>query len=117
MTKCNLAHLMKKIIQKNICAGLIYSHGFTLMMIISIGLGISKGIRSVYTALVIPGYVPLHKLGSATGLQMVMNGIFLLIFGPLLGNIYNIQCCICFDCTSNSDLHFREDKGRKQKLR
>lgn len=57
------------------------------MIAVAFGLGISKGIRSVYTALVIPGYVPLHKLASATGLQMVMNGILLLICGPLLGTL------------------------------
>jgi hypothetical protein len=48
-------------------------------------LGVCKGFRTVYMTLVIPNYVPLDKLPSSTGLQTVLNGIFLLIGGPLLG--------------------------------
>lgn len=35
--------------------------------------------------LVVPSYVPLHKLASASGIQMLINGIFMLCAGPILG--------------------------------
>lgn len=54
-------------------------------------LGITKGIRSVYTALILPTYVPLQKLASATGLQMVINGLMLGISGPVLGEIHDFR--------------------------
>lgn len=68
--------------------GLIYSYSFFSLVVVTFGLGVTKGIRSVYTALVMPTYVPLHKLSSATGLQMVNNGLLYFLFGPLMGNIY-----------------------------
>lgn len=35
--------------------------------------------------LVIPSYVPLDRLATASGMQMILNGIFLLVGGPLIG--------------------------------
>lgn len=36
-------------------------------------------------ALVIPSYVPLHRLPAASGLQLLFAGFFYLIAGPLVG--------------------------------
>lgn len=55
------------------------------MLVVCLFLGISKGIRTVYMTLVIPTYVPIERLASASGLQMVTNGLFLLILGPVVG--------------------------------
>lgn len=52
---------------------------------IAVALGIAKGVRTVYMNLVIPTSVPLERLAAASGLQMVVNGIFILIGGPILG--------------------------------
>lgn len=71
---------------------------FTLLMFstfgallgVAVGLGIAKGVRTVYMTLVIPNYVPLERLASASGLQMVVNGLFILAGGPLLGVIRDV---------------------------
>lgn len=41
-------------------------------------IGVGKGLRTVFMALVIPSYVPLHRLPAASGLQLVFAGIFLI---------------------------------------
>lgn len=64
---------------------LIFTNSFTSMLIVAIGLGAAKGIRSVYMTLVIPSYVPIQKLPNASGIQMVTNGIVLTIAGPIIG--------------------------------
>lgn len=60
------------------------------MLIVGVALGIAKGIRTVYMNLVIPSYVPLERLASASGIQMLANGIFLISFGPLIGKSYQL---------------------------
>ncbi|CAG2054000.1 unnamed protein product [Timema podura] len=67
---------------------LIFFRTFESVLIVSIGLGVAKGVRTVYMALVIPSYVPIERLAAASGLQMVVNGVFLLVFGPFLGKLY-----------------------------
>lgn len=59
------------------------------LLSIAIGLGVAKGFRSVYLNLVIPAYLPLERLPSASGLQMVSKGIILLMLGPLLGKSFS----------------------------
>lgn len=66
-------------------AALLFANSFTSIMIVTVGLGVAKGIRSVYMTLVIPSYVPLAKLPSASGIQMMFNGLILTCFGPLIG--------------------------------
>lgn len=68
-------------------SGFLYAESYFSTVVVIFALGVTKGIRTVYTALVIPTYVPLPKLASATGLQMVNNGLLFFIFGPLMGNI------------------------------
>lgn len=55
------------------------------MLIVCIALGISKGVRTVYMQLVIPSHVPLERLASAAGLQMVCNGFVMITLGPVVG--------------------------------
>uniref|UniRef100_A0A1L8DEV9 Putative monocarboxylate transporter n=1 Tax=Nyssomyia neivai TaxID=330878 RepID=A0A1L8DEV9_9DIPT len=72
----------------------------SIMLGVGVFLGIAKGIRSVYMSLVIPNYVSIDKLGSASGIQMVTNGILLLAIGPLMGVIRDLSgsyvWCIIF---------------------
>lgn len=71
----------------NYFSGFLFATGYKSMLLVGIGLGIGKGVRAVYMGLVIPSYVPLERLPSAAGLQMVCNSIFLLAFGPIVGLI------------------------------
>ncbi|XP_043267637.1 uncharacterized protein [Venturia canescens] len=64
---------------------LIVTRNFAMVIMVAIGLGFAKGIRSVNMSLVIPNHIPIERLASATGIQMVVNGIVLMILGPLLG--------------------------------
>lgn len=66
---------------------LMFAHGFTGVLIVALGLGAAKGIRSVYMSLVVPSHVPIHMLPYASGIQMVVNGVILISAGPLLGVI------------------------------
>ncbi|XP_012279758.1 uncharacterized protein LOC105699394 [Orussus abietinus] len=79
---------------------LIFVNNFVSVLIVAIGLGVAKGIRSVYMSLVIPAHVPIERLASASGIQMVVNGFILLIAGPLLGVIRDktgsYSLCITF---------------------
>lgn len=61
------------------------SYSFILMAFCWIGLG--KGLRTVFMALVIPSYVPLSRLPAASGLQLLFAGIFYFIMGPIVGEI------------------------------
>ncbi|XP_075154477.1 uncharacterized protein LOC142228062 [Haematobia irritans] len=60
---------------------------FYIMIAIFLWLGFSKAFRTVFWALIIPGYVPLKKLPGATGIQRVMAAIFSMACGPLIGII------------------------------
>ncbi|XP_037028665.1 uncharacterized protein LOC119068909 isoform X2 [Bradysia coprophila] len=50
-------------------------------------IGLNKGLRTVFMALVIPSYVPLARLPAATGLQLLFAGFFYFSVGPLIGVI------------------------------
>ncbi|CAD1470483.1 unnamed protein product, partial [Heterotrigona itama] len=84
---------------------LLFVNGFISLIIVAIGLGASKGIRSIYMSLVIPCYVPIHKLPNASGLQMIVNGAMLLSAGPMLGIMRDnfgsfIPCIIVINCVT-----------------
>jgi MFS family permease len=66
-------------------AALIFSESFTSVMVVAVALGVAKGFRTVYMTIVIPSYVPIERLAAASGIQMVVNGILLMAFGPLIG--------------------------------
>lgn len=57
------------------------------LLIVFIAMGLAKGIRTVYMILVIPSHVSIDKLGSASGIRMVSNGIVLLVLGPAVGKL------------------------------
>lgn len=48
-------------------------------------IGLGKGLRTVFMALVIPSHVPLHRLPAASGLQLLFAGIFYFVMGPVVG--------------------------------
>ncbi|CAH1985838.1 unnamed protein product [Acanthoscelides obtectus] len=65
---------------------------------VALALGCVKGIRIVNMYLIIPNYVPLERLASASGIQMVANGLNILIWSPLIGVVEDLtgsyQACI-----------------------
>lgn len=66
-------------------SGLIFANSYNEVIVVAIVLGIAKGFRTVFMSLLIPSYVPIEKLASASGMQMVANGLFNMIGGPILG--------------------------------
>ena len=50
-------------------------------------IGIGKGLRTVFMALVIPSHVPLDRLPGATGLHLLFAGTFYMVSGPVVGLI------------------------------
>lgn len=68
---------------------LVYASSFTAMIVMAIGIGFAKGFRSVFMSLIVPSYIPIDRLASATGIQMVVNGIVLMVLGPLIGTVFN----------------------------
>ncbi|XP_021913935.1 uncharacterized protein LOC110827025 [Zootermopsis nevadensis] len=70
---------------------LIFSQSFEAVIAVSVALGVAKGVRTVYMTIVIPSYVPIERLPAASGIQMVVNGILLMAFGPLTGLIRDVS--------------------------
>nr|CAD7196252.1 unnamed protein product [Timema douglasi] len=70
---------------------IIFVNTFHPLLGVAVALGIAKGVRSVYMGLVMPSYVPLDRLPSATGLQMVFNGIMMIMFGPFIGFVRDVS--------------------------
>ncbi|XP_035901113.1 uncharacterized protein LOC118507163 isoform X1 [Anopheles stephensi] len=64
---------------------ILLARSYDEMMIVAFGLGVAKGVRSVYMSLVIPSYIPLKRLPSASSIQMTTNGIVLMTIGPCVG--------------------------------
>ncbi|XP_058831885.1 uncharacterized protein LOC131694780 [Topomyia yanbarensis] len=65
--------------------GILAARSFPEMIVVAFFLGVSKGVRTVYMSLVIPSYIPIKRLPSASSIQMMMNGIILMTIGPLVG--------------------------------
>lgn len=55
------------------------------MLIVCAALGVGKGIRSVYMSIVVPSYIPLERLASASAIQLFVNGLVMMVIGPILG--------------------------------
>ncbi|XP_008192826.2 monocarboxylate transporter 4 [Tribolium castaneum] len=84
---------------------ILCSKNFIFLLVIAFTLGIAKGIRKVYMWLVIPDYVPLEKLPSAAGLDMLARGCCILIGGPILGALRDatgsyVICIIVMNCVT-----------------
>lgn len=62
-----------------------WGNSYVIVIGVSLIVGLSKGTKAVFQALIIPDYVPLEKLPSASGIQMVCNGILSIIMGPIIG--------------------------------
>jgi predicted MFS family arabinose efflux permease len=43
---------------------LLFANSYQGILIVAMGLGLAKGVRSVYMQLVIPSYIPLERLGK-----------------------------------------------------
>ncbi|XP_015114430.1 uncharacterized protein LOC107039372 [Diachasma alloeum] len=70
---------------------LVYARSFTAMIIMAIGIGFAKGFRSVFMTLILPNYIPIERLADAVGIQMVVNGLVLMVLGPLIGIIRELR--------------------------
>lgn len=65
--------------------GMLFTTTYWEMMLVAISLGVAKGVRNVYMSIVIPSYIPLDRLASASGIQMFANGLAMMFLGPVLG--------------------------------
>lgn len=66
------------------------------MLFVCAALGVGKGIRSVYMSIVVPSYIPLERLASASAIQLFVNGIVMMCIGPILGIFFNIPSSFCW---------------------
>lgn len=67
---------------------------FYLIVVVALGLGVAKGVRTVYMTLVIPSHVSLEKLANASSIQSLVNGFFLMVVGPCLGKKSRLSSAI-----------------------
>lgn len=58
---------------------------YVVVIMVSLIVGLAKGTKAVFQALIIPDYVPLERLPAASGIQMVCNGILSISVGPIIG--------------------------------
>lgn len=70
-----------------ISAGLLLTDNYYGLLACAGFLGLAKGFRMVYWALVMPDNVPIERLAAASGLQSTVNSFFVWTGGPFLGNI------------------------------
>lgn len=61
------------------------TNSYSVILAVFIMIGFGKGFRTIFSPLIIPSYVPLKRLPAASGLQLMCNTIFSMIFGPILG--------------------------------
>lgn len=66
---------------------MLFTTSFMGMLFISLALGITKAFRTVYVNIVIPNYVPIHRLAFASGIQMFFSGITIFTIGSLLTRV------------------------------
>lgn len=66
-------------------SSLLFASSYHQILIVAMGLGLAKGVRSVYMSLVVPSYIPLDRLAAASGIQMVANGVIILSMGSFVG--------------------------------
>eukprot|EP00099_Drosophila_melanogaster_P017395 NP_573367.1 uncharacterized protein Dmel_CG14196 [Drosophila melanogaster] len=61
------------------------TRSYSLILCSFVWIGLCKGVRTIFWPLIIPGYVPLNRLPGASGLQLLISGLFTLIGGPFVG--------------------------------
>ncbi|EDV99915.1 uncharacterized protein LOC6565467 isoform X2 [Drosophila grimshawi] len=80
------------------------TRSFAVILSCFVWIGLCKGVRTIFWPLIIPGYVPLNRLPGASGLQLLISGLFTLICGPLVGLVrdrYNYSVTLhCLDALS-----------------
>lgn len=69
----------------SIVTAMMFTSNYMNMLIICSALGVGKGIRSVYMSIVIPSYIPIDRLASASAIQLFGNGLVMMCIGPILG--------------------------------
>lgn len=69
----------------NFFLAIAHFHSYAAITAASCWIGLNKGLRTVFMALVIPSYIPLNRLPGATGLQLLFAGIFYFVMGPVIG--------------------------------
>lgn len=67
----------------------IWADNYLVVMLVTVIVGVAKGTKAVFQALIIPDYVPLERLPAASGIQMVTNGILSIVLGPLIGMVHD----------------------------
>lgn len=72
------------------------ANNLTGYVVVALFLGVGKGFRTVYWNLVVPDYVPLDKLASASAFQSLCNGLSLLISGPIIGMFVSFTASFIF---------------------
>lgn len=87
---------------------MLFTTTYWEMMLVAISLGVAKGVRNVYMSIVIPSYIPIDRLASASGIQMFANGLAMMFLGPVLGeylllffNFNTIPINFRFTCRPN----------------
>lgn len=81
--------------------GIAHFQSYPSILAASCWIGLNKGLRTVFMALVIPSYIPLNRLPGATGLQLLFAGIFYFFMGPVIGKSYidiTVNTYICAAC-------------------
>ncbi|XP_044255845.1 monocarboxylate transporter 13-like [Tribolium madens] len=63
----------------------IFCKNYNTLLAIAVVLGCAKGLRKVYMWLVVPDYVPLEKLPTASGIDLFLRGVCILTGGALVG--------------------------------
>ncbi|XP_017155976.1 uncharacterized protein LOC108164641 isoform X2 [Drosophila miranda] len=61
------------------------TRSYSMILCSFVWIGLCKGVRTIFWPLIIPGYVPLNRLPGASGLQLLISGLFTLICGPFVG--------------------------------
>ncbi|XP_032664228.1 uncharacterized protein LOC116840954 [Odontomachus brunneus] len=64
---------------------------YVVVIMVSLIVGLAKGTKAVFQALIIPDYVPLERLPAASGIQMVCNGILSISVGPIIGVVHDVR--------------------------
>ncbi|KAL9884824.1 uncharacterized protein ACN427_011520 isoform 1-T7 [Glossina fuscipes fuscipes] len=99
------------------------TRNFYVMLTIFLWFGLNKAFRLVFWCLIIPAHVPLKRLPAASGLQLLMTGLFSFAFGPLIGLIRdNTSYAVTLNCLNALCLlaillWMLEDVVRRFKLR
>lgn len=89
----NIRTVIFKLILKTFVTGIAHVRSYELIVAASCWIGLNKGLRTVFMALVIPSYVPLARLPAATGLQLLFAGIFYFVVGPFIG-LYHLNAIV-----------------------